>query len=256
MNIVVIVKQVFDTEAKIVIGPDGKIDDSNVTLIMNPYDENAVEEGIALKEKFGGEVVVVAVGTAKAQEVLRTALAMGADRAVLVSDPALMGAGDFAVAQALAKVISTLNSDLILTGRVAIDYGTKIAARVAEVLGIPHVNVVNKLEVNGDRALATREVDGGVEVIEVSLPAVISAQKSLNSPRYPTVAGIMKSKKKELKILTLADLGLDGAVLEGKMKILGYFLPPARKAGRIIQGEPAQAAAELAHLLRSEAKVI
>ena len=256
MNIVVLVKQVFDTEAKIVIGSDGKIDDSNVTKIMNPYDENAVEEGLVLKEKFGGEVVVVAVGPAKTQEVLRTALAMGADRAVLVSDPALDGSNDFAVASALAKAVSTLNPDIVLTGRVAIDHGTKIAARVAEVLGLPHVNVVTKLEVNGTTAIATREIDGGVEIIELPLPAVISAQKSLNNPRYPTVAGIMKSKKKELKTVTLADLGLDISSLADKLTILGYSLPPARKAGRIIQGEPAQAAAELAQLLRSEAKVI
>ncbi|HWJ02692.1 MAG TPA: electron transfer flavoprotein subunit beta/FixA family protein, partial [Verrucomicrobiae bacterium] len=198
MNIVVLVKQVFDTEAKIVIGPDGKIDDNNVTLIMNPYDENAVEEGLLLKEKFGGEVVVVSVGTAKAQETLRTALAMGADRAVLISDPALEGASDYAVANALAKAVSGLNPDIVLTGRVAIDFGTKIAGRVAEALGVPHVNVVTKLEVAGSTAVATREVDGGVEIIEVPLPAVISAQKSLNNPRYPTVAGIMKAKKKEL----------------------------------------------------------
>ncbi len=256
MNIVVLVKQVFDTEAKIVIGADGKIDDSNVTLIMNPYDENAMEEALLLKEKFGGEVIAVSVGAAKAQETLRTALAMGADRAVLVSDSAIQPASDdFAAAQALAKAVSELKPDIILTGRVAIDYGSKIAGRVAEILGIPHVNTITKLEVEGDNAVATREIDGGSEVIEVPLPAVFSAQKSLNNPRYPTVAGIMKAKKKELKTLTLADLGLD-ATVTGKMQIVGYSLPAGRKGGRVIPGEPAQAAAELARLLRAEAKII
>ncbi len=257
MNIVVLVKQVFDTEAKIVIGSDGKIDDSNVTLIMNPYDENAVEEGLLLKEKFGGEVIAVSVGTDKAQETLRTALAMGADRAVLVNDPAIQAASDeFAAAQALAKAVSGLNPDIILTGRVAIDYGSKISGRVAEALGIPHVNTVTKLEIDGSKAVASREVDGGSELIEVTLPAVFSAQKSLNNPRYPTVAGIMKAKKKELKTATLVDLGLDPAAVAGKLQILGFSLPPARKAGRKIDGEPAAAAAELAKLLRGEAKVI
>jgi len=257
MNIVVLVKQVFDTEAKIVIGGDGKIDDSNVTQIMNPYDENAIEEGLVLKEKFGGEVIAVSVGTDKAQETLRTALAMGADRAVLVNDPAIKAASDeYAASQALAKVISGLNPDIILTGRVAIDYGSKIAGRVAEALSIPHVNTVTKIEVDGAKAVAIREVDGGSEVIEVTLPAVFSAQKSLNSPRYPNVAGIMKAKKKEMKTVTLADLGLDPATVTGKLQILGYSLPPARKAGRVVEGEPAQAAAELARLLRGEAKVI
>ncbi len=257
MNIVVLVKQVFDTEAPIVIGSDGKIDDSNVTLIMNPYDENAVEEGVLLKEKFGGEVIVVSVGTEKAQDTLLTALAMGADRAILVSDPAIQAASDeYAATQALAIVVSDLNPDIILTGRVAIDYGSKIAGRVAEALGIPHVNTVTKIEVDGGKAVASREVDGGFELIEVPLPAVFSAQKSLNIPRYPNVTGIMKAKKKELKTVTLTDLGLDPATVVGKLQILGYSLPPARKAGRVVQGEPAAAAAELAKLLRGEAKVI
>ncbi len=256
MKIVVLVKQVFDTEAKIVIKPDGTIDDSSVTLIMNPYDENAVEEALLLKQKLGGEVVAVSFGSPKAQDTLRTALAMGVDRAVLISDPALAGADDYVVAQALAKAVKDLNPDIILTGRVAIDFGTKIAGRVAEVMGVPQVNTVTKLEINGDKAVATREVDGGSEVVEVTLPAVFSAQKSLNNPRYPSVAGIMKAKKKELKILSLNDLGLSTEDIAGRMRILRYSLPPARNGGRIIPGEPAQAAAELAKLLRSEAKVI
>lgn len=209
-----------------------------------------------LKEKFGGEVVAVSFGSAKAQDTLRTALAMGADRAVLVTDPALEGADDFVVAQVLAKAVSELKPDVILTGRVAIDYGTKIAGRVAELLGIPQVNTVTKIEIEGDKAIATREADGGSELVEVALPAVFSAQKSLNNPRYPSVAGIMKAKKKELKTLALADLGLAAESVAGRMKILSYSLPPARKGGRVIPGEPAQAASELAKLLRAEAKVI
>ena len=257
MNIIVLVKQVFDTETKIVLGSDGKIDDSNVTLIMNPYDENAVEEGLLLKEKFGGEVIAVGVGTDKSQDTLRNALAMGVDRAILVNDPAIQATSDdYATAQAVAKVVGDLNPDIVITGRVAIDFGSKIAGRVAELLGIPHVNTVTKLEVDGGKAVATREVDGGTEIIEVPLPAVISAQRSINTPRYPSLAGIMKAKKKEFKTVNLADIGLDAANVVGKMQILNYSLPAARNSGRIIEGEPAQVAAELAGLLRSEAKVI
>ncbi|MCL1791687.1 MAG: electron transfer flavoprotein subunit beta/FixA family protein [Peptococcaceae bacterium] len=258
MNIVVLVKQVFDTEAKIVLSGNTQINADGVTQIMNPYDENAVEEALLLKERLGGEIIVVSMGTQKTVEpTLRTALAMGADRAVLVDDPALEGADQYTAAQALAKAISTQNYDLILSGKVAIDdQSSQVPARVAEILGIPHVNVATKIDVQGDKAIVTREIDGGIEIIETPLPAVITAQKSLNDPRYPSVPGIMKAKKKELKALSLADLSLSAEDVAAKMTVLEYSLPPGRQAGRLIPGDPAQAAAELASLLHSEAKII
>jgi electron transfer flavoprotein beta subunit len=257
LNIVVLVKQVFDTEVKIVLSNNTQISSDGVTQILNPYDENAVEAALLLKEQYGGEVILVSMGTQKAVEALRTALAMGADRAVLVDDPALQDSDEFTAAQVLAKAISTLNYDLILSGRVTTDHqSSQVPARVAEILDIPHVNVVTKLDIQTDKAVATREIDGGLEIVEVPLPAVITAQKSLNTPRYPTVPGIMKAKKKELKTLSLADLGLTAGDVAAKMSVLDYSLPPGRAAGRVIQGDPAQATAELASLLRSEAKVI
>lgn len=254
MNIVVCIKQTFDTEAKIVLNSQGQIDPNGVNLIINPYDEYALEEGIRIKEKFGGEVTVVTMGTSRAQEALRTALAMGADKAVLISDPALEGSDEWLAAEVLAKAVAALKYDLILAGRIAIDDGSsQVAVRLAENLGIPSVSSVLKLEISGQSANVTREIDGGTERIEVSLPVLITAQKGLNEPRYPSVAGIMKAKKKELKTLTLADLNQSGAA---KMKVGKFVLPAARQGGRKIPGDAAEAARELARLLREEAKVV
>ncbi|AET68725.1 electron transfer flavoprotein, beta subunit [Desulfosporosinus orientis DSM 765] len=254
MNIVVFIKQTFDTEAKIVLDANGKIDTNGVNLIINPYDEYAIEEGIKLKEKFGGEVTVVSMGGQRAQEAIRTALAMGADKGVLVSDPG-EGIDEFSVAEILAKVVKDIPHDIVLAGRIAIDDGgSQIPVRVAEALSIPSVSSVLKLEIAGTLATITREIDGGTELIEVSLPVVVTAQKGLNEPRYPSVAGIMKAKKKPLKTMTLADLGFSAGDL--KMVINQYSLPTPRKAGRKIDGDAAQAASELAKLLREEAKVL
>jgi len=256
MNIVVCIKQTFDTEAKIVLDGSGKIDANGVNLIINPYDEYAIEEGIRLKEKLGGTVTVVSMGGAQGQAALRTALAMGIDKAVLVSDPAI-NVDEWGSAEILAKAISQIPYDIVLAGRIAVDDGSsQVAVRLAEVLNVPSVSSILKLEVNGTQATVTREIDGGTELIEVALPAVMTAQKGLNDPRYPSVAGIMKAKKKELKTFTLADLGLSAGDLAPKMNVQKYTLPQPRKAGQKIPGEAAQAAHELARLLREEAKVL
>ncbi|CAA7599830.1 Electron transfer flavoprotein, alpha/beta-subunit, N-terminal [Acididesulfobacillus acetoxydans] len=257
MNIVVCVKQTFDTEAKIVFDSQGRIDPNGVNLIVNPYDEFALEEGIRLKEKFGGTVTAVSMGGARAQEALRTALAMGADKALLVSDPALNDADEWVSTQALAQAISKIPHDIILAGRVAIDDGSsQVCVRLAEELHLPSVSTVLKFSVEGNKVTAVREIDGGTETLEVELPVVLTAQKGINGnePRYPSVAGIMKAKKKELKTMTLADLGL--SALEPKMKISKYDLPAPRQAGKKIPGEPAAAAQELVRLLHEEAKVL
>lgn len=253
MNIVVCLKQTFDTEAKISLGADGKIERKGVSMIMNPYDEFAVEEGLKLKESAGGEVTVISVGGSTAQDALRQALAMGADKAVLV-DAGDAELDEYATATILAKAISGLECDIILGGFRAIDDGSaQVAGRVAEILNVPVVNVVTKLEVADGKATATREIEGGSEVVEVSLPAVVTAQKGLNEPRYPSMKGIMKAKKKPMDKKNLADLGVE---VNAKVKALSYSLPEPRKAGKVIPGEAAEAAAELAKLLREEAKVI
>ena len=257
MNIIVYIKQTFDTEAKIVLDGSGKIDANGVNLIINPYDEFAIEEGIRLKEKLGGEVTVVSMGGARAQEAIRTALAMGVDKAVLVSDPALDNSDEWHNAEVLAKAVSQIPYDIIIAGRIAIDDGaSQIAVRLAEILNVPSISSVLKLDVTGTQVTATREIDGGTEVIETSLPVVITAQKGLNDPRYPSVAGIMKAKKKPLQTLTLADLGMSAGDIAPKMNVDKYDLPTARQGGRKIPGEAAQAAQELARLLREEAKVL
>ena len=257
MNIVVCMKQTFDTEAKIVLGSGGKIDDNGVKLVINPYDEFAIEEALKLKEKFGGEVTLVSMGGERVQEALRTGFAMGADKGVLVIDPAIEDPDEWACAEVLAKAISQIPYDIILSGRIAVDDGSsQVAVRTADALGIPSVSSILELTVEGDKAVIKREIDGGTETIEVNLPVFVTAQKGLNIPRLPSMAGIMKAKSKELKKLSLADIGADAAGLARKMSALKYSLPSPRKGGKTIPGEPADAAKELARLLREEAKVI
>ena len=257
MDIVVCLKQTFDTEAKIVLDSSGKIDSTGVNLVMNPYDEFAVEEALKLREKFGGQVTLVSMGGERVTESLRTALAMGCDEAILILDPALESPDEWVTAEVLAKAISQIPYDIILAGRIAVDDGSgQVAIRLADVLKIPSVNCILKLEVADGKADVTREIDGGTELIEVSLPAVLTTQKGLNIPRYPSMMGIMKAKKKEIKGLTLADLGMSVADLSPKMSITKFSLPSPRKGGIKISGEAADAAKELARILREEAKVI
>jgi electron transfer flavoprotein beta subunit len=254
MNIVVCLKQTFDTEAKIKLTDEGKIDNQGVSLIINPYDEFAVEEALKLKEQEGGEVTVVTVGGQKAQDALRQALAMGADKAMLI-DPGTDEVDEYMSAEILAKALGNMEYDIILGGWRAIDDSSaQVAGRVAEILGIPVVNMVTKLEVADGKATATREIEGGSEIIEVSLPAVITAQKGLNEPRYPSMKGIMKAKKKPMEKTTAADLGLSD--LEAKVQALAYSLPKPREAGKVIEGEAPEAAKELARLLHEEAKIV
>jgi len=254
MNIVVCLKQTFDTEAKIKLTNDGKIERKGVSLIINPYDEFAVEEALRLKEKEGGQVTVVSVGGPEVQDALRQALAMGADKAVLI-DPGVEEVDEYAAATILAKALSGMEYDIILGGWRAIDDSSaQVAGRVAEILNIPVVNMVTKLEVAGGKATATREIEGGSEVIEVSLPAVITAQKGLNEPRYPSMKGIMKAKKKPMEKTTAAEVGVDSVVT--KVQALFYSLPKPREAGKVIEGEAPDAARELARLLHEEAKIV
>lgn len=258
MKIVTLVKQTFDTEAKLVVN-GGKIDETGVNLIMNPYDEFAVEESIRIVEKQGGEVVALsASANPKAQDALRQALAMGAERAVLVSDSALVGSDEHAIATVLTKAIATLEYDIILAGRISVDnQASQVVARVAEILGLPVVTSVIKLELAGNIATCTREIDGGVEIVEVTLPAVVSVQKGINEPRYPSLPNIMKAKKKELKTVSLADIGVDASQVGASyLEILDITLPPARSAGKLLTGEPGDVAKQLVDLLKNEAKII
>lgn len=246
MNIAVCVKQTFDTEAKIAL-KDGKVSADGVNLIINPYDEVAVEEGLQIKEKLGGEVTVVSAGTDKAQDAIRQALAMGADKGVLIDAPS--DADEFARAIILADALKNLKSDLILCGHVAADDGSsQVPTRVAEILGLPHVNVVRKIELNGNTATCTRETDGGSEVIQVTLPAIITCQVGLNEPRYPSMKGIMQAKKKPVS--TVAAKAVDN-----KVKIVEFALPAAKAAGIKVEDEPEVCANKLADWMKNTVKV-
>lgn len=265
MNIIVCLKQVPDTETRIQLKDDGSgIVEEGIKYVVNPYDEYAVEEGIKLKEKFGGEVTVLCLGPDRATEAIRTALAMGADKGIHLNDPLFAGSDSYATAKILAKVFSQLQYDIILTGKQAVDQdNSQVFSCLAEFLNLPQVSVVMELEVAPDSksAKAKRETEGGEkEIIELPLPAIIACQKDLNTPRFPSLPGIMKAKKKEIKKMSLADLGMsedEVGVKGSKVKISNYTLPPERKAGMIIEGEePEEVCEKLVKLLREEAKII
>ena len=264
MNIIVCLKQVPDTETQIKVGSDGKsIVTDDIKWVMNPYDEHGVEEALRIKEKFGGEVTVVGLGPKRVTESIRTALAMGADKGMLISDEALEGSDSLAVAKALAAAIKELDYDLIFSGQRGVDDDMGVVgANIAELLDIPQLSVIDKVEVaeDGKSVKVNRPIEGSILVIESPLPALITAQKGLNEPRYASLPGIMKAKKKPFDEKTLSDLGLDAAEFgEGarKVKVLEITPPPAREAGKIVEGEtPQEKAAGLAKLLHDEAKVI
>jgi len=265
VNIVICLKQVPDTETKIQLREDGAgIVEEGIKYVVNPYDEYAVEEGIQLKEKFGGEVTILCMGPDRATEAIRTALAMGADKAIHLNDPLFDGSDSYATGRILAKAFSHLSYDIILAGKQAVDWdNSQVFSYLAEFLNLPQVSVVTELEIASDfkSATAKRETEGGEkEMIQLPLPAIIACQKDLNTPRFPSLPGIMKAKKKEIKKMGLADLGLsqnEVGVKGSRVKISNYTLPPERKAGMIIEGEePEEVCEKLVKLLREQAKII
>ena len=248
MKLAVCINHVPDTATKINIAADGKtIDRTGVTYVVSPYDEFAIEECLRLKEKNGGDVTVISLGTDAHKETLRKALAMGVDKAVLLKDD---GACDsYGVAQGLAGYLKEISPDVVFFGKQSVDYDDgAVGVMVAEMLGLPSVTVVVKLDVNGGKAIAEREVEGGREVVEITLPAIFTAQKGLNEPRYPSLKGIMGAKSKPIEERPVSPA-------EGKTELIDMQKPPGKPAGRII-GTDASAAAELVRLLHEEAKVI
>ena len=262
MKIAVCIKQVPDTETKVKIASDGRsLDEGGVTWVVSPYDEIAMEEALRIREKQGGEVVAFSLGGERVSTALRTMLAMGADRAVHLKDSAFEGSDALGISRILAAALGPESFDLILLGKQAVgtDRG-QVGPRVAELLGLPHVGVVTRLSWDGPRFTAHREIEGAHEIVEGSLPAVITTQKGLNEPRYASLKGILAAKKKEIRVVSAADLGVD----PGKIGSAGsrtswekLELPPERTGGTILKDlEPAKAASELVRLLREEAKVI
>ncbi|WP_134699958.1 electron transfer flavoprotein subunit beta/FixA family protein [Ammoniphilus sp. YIM 78166] len=255
MNILVVLKQTFDTEEKISI-QNGQIVEEGVEFIINPYDEYAVEEAIKLRDEFGGEVTVITVGPTRAENALRTALAMGADKAVIVDDESLFG-DEYTISNVLATVIKDRSFDVILGGNMSVDNGAgQIGPRLAELLDIPHVATITKIDIEGAVATVVRDVEGDSETIEVKLPVLVTAQQGLNEPRYPSLPGIMKAKKKPMDRLSAQDLGLDAEALKAKTAVVEQYLPPKKEAGRVLSGDLDSQVKELVQLLRNEAKVI
>jgi len=248
MKILVFVNHVPDTETKVKVAADGKtIDMAGVNFMLNPYDEYAVEEGLKLREKFSGEVVVVSVGGDMHKEVLRKSLAMGCDKAVLLKDASTRDS--YAVARALADYAKEFSPDIVLCGKQSIDYDdAQVGGLIAEMLGVPSISVVVKLEIAGGVVVAEREVEGGHEVVHSKLPIVIMAQKGLNQPRYPSLKGIMEAKRKPIEERTISPV-------ESKVEVLSLRKPAPKASGKIV-GTDASAVPELVRLLREEAKVI
>lgn len=330
MNMVVLLKQTFDTEEKIRL-VNGSLEEDNVKFIINPYDEYALEEALRLREKHGGRVTVVTCGPERADEALRTALAMGADEAVLIADAGLPDDG-LAIAAALAETVKGLAPDLVLAGLFAIDRGAgSIALQVAERLRLPHAAAVLKLDIhkcgelpemnsggsrivlnkgstaaaNGNSnasgivkegvtekrapsldvhleqnseledagkrstgvnvpewtasseliAAVERETEWGIETVQLPLPALITAQQGLNEPRYPSLPGIMKAKRKTLRRLTAAELHLAADDLTPRTERLTLLSPPPRAAGKKLTGTPEEQTVALVELLHKEAKL-
>ncbi len=249
MNIYVCVSHVPDTTTKVQVGGDGKhIDPNGVTFILNPYDEYAVEAALQLKEARGGEVVAVCVGPEAVKETIRKALAMGADKGLhIVSDDKR---DSFGVARAIADALADKNPDVLFLGRQSIDYdGWQMAGLLGEMLALPSVSVVAKLDIAEDGSFtAVRDIEGGQETVTSKLPAVISTQKGLNEPRYPKLQGIMAAKRKPIDEVT-------PAAYSNRVETVTLAKPPIKSAGRIV-GEGPAAAKELVRLLHEEAKVI
>jgi len=249
MKVVVCINHVPDTEARIKVGPDNlTIDRAGVNYMLSPYDEIAVEEALRIRDKFKGEVTVISLGTDAHKETLRKALAMGVDKAILLKDD--NPRDSFGVAFALAAEIKPLAPDVLLFGKQSIDYDdAQVGTLVAEILGLPSVAVVVKLDIQeGGAVVCEREIEGGHEVVQTNLPAVFLAQKGLNEPRYPSLKGIMAAKNKPID---------EKSAIAAQARVTTVVMrkPPGKNPGRIV-GTDASAVPELIRLLHEEAKII
>lgn len=258
LNIVCLLKVTLPTEAKIALNAAGRASDDKAKPIINPYDEFAIEEAVKLREAGrAASVTVLSVGPQSGRETILRAIAMGCDKAVLV-DTGTAGpdAIDGAVtARALAGALKSIPHNLILCGKVAVDTGAaEVPGRLAELLGIDLISVVSKLEVTATGVVANREADGRTEIVEAPFPCIVTADKSLNKPRYPNLPSIMKAKSKPFDVVPLATaLGGDAPALR---RVVANTLPPARGPVKIMKGAGADAVSALVSSLRDEAKAI
>ena len=262
MNIVVIIRQTPDTETKIKLGSESnKIDPTGLTWIINPYDEFAIEKALKIKEKINaGEVLLLACGPARTEEAIRQGLAMGADRAVFIKDDVLEYADPFSISKLLANELKNIQYDLILAGKKVIDLETsQVPIFIGEELGLTHVSFVMKvidIDVANKKLVVDREADGTHEIIEVQLPALITCDRGEDYPRYASITGIMKAKKKEI-IIKSSELRTEGWEKDSRTEIVSLELPPARKEAKIFnEASVEEKVTALVKALREEAKVI
>jgi electron transfer flavoprotein beta subunit len=258
MDILVCVKHVPETaEADIKISPTGKtIEKSGLVCDINEWDDYALEEAVRIKEKLGGTVTAITVGSEDSDGTLRKCLARGADKAIRVTDPQLDGSDSFAIAKTLHKVITTLPFNLILTGALADDDGyTSVGPMVAELLQIPHATMIKKIELGDATAKVHRELEGGLEeVVDLTLPAVLTVQTGINEPRYVSIMGIRKAMQKEITVLGLADLALDAAEVgeQGSwIRIDELYVPPAEKQADFLKGTPDEVASKIVEIVKA-----
>ena len=259
MKIIVCVKVVPDTASRLKVADDGKqIVQADLTWIISPYDEFAIEEGLKLREKHAGEVILLSLGPERVVAGLRNGLAMGADAAHQIWDPAFEGLDASGRATVLSAAVKHLGgADLVLCGQQGSgDDDAQTGGLLAAALDLPFVSMAIRLDVEGQAAVVEREVEGGIEVWDTSLPAVITAQKGLNTPRYAGLKGIMAAKKKPMGLLDAAGLGVGKDALAPKTERRAMAPPPDRPPVKLIQGDPAAQAKELIRLLHEEAKVI
>ena len=262
MDIIVCVKHVAETtEADIKINPEGKgVEESGLVFDINEWDDYALEEAVQIKEKLGGSVTAITVGSEAADSTLRKCLARGADNAIRLSDPKFENSDSYAIAKILSKSIKDLNFDLILTGAQAGDDGfAALGPILAYILGIPHATMVKKIEFNNEIVKFNRELEGGLEEIgEMKLPALLTIQTGINEPRYVSIMGIRKAMQKETKILGLSDLGLtEEEVGESGswVNIQKMYVPPVEKQAEFLEGSPEEIAAKVSEIIKSRGLV-
>ncbi|MCC6865362.1 MAG: electron transfer flavoprotein subunit beta/FixA family protein [Ignavibacteria bacterium] len=248
MKIAVCVSQVPDTTTKVKVAADGKsIDPAGVTYIINPYDEFAVEAALQLKEKHGGETIVVSAGSERNKEAIKKSYAMGIEKGILIKSESEMDS--YTVSRNLADVLKEINPDIVLFGKQSIDYDdSQVGNLTAELLGIPSISVVVSIDIDGSKITCEREIEGGKEIVESSLPVAICAQRGLNTPRYPNLKGIMAAKSRQIE-------ERQPTYTENKTEVISMTLPKPKAKGKIL-GTDASAVPELVKLLREEAKVI
>jgi electron transfer flavoprotein beta subunit len=256
MKIVVCMKETPSTTAEKRFGPDMRLERRKEDAIINPFDEYTIEEGLRQQEKHGGEVIALCMGPETATDTIRKALAMGADSGVLVSDPALAGSDAIGTARVLAAALTKIGFDLALFGSAAADsYGGVVPSAVAELLDMPLLSFASKLDIEGGTAKIQRQAELGYNEVEATIPALVSVVKSINDPRYPSMKGIMQSKKKTIETWGLTDLGLDAATVgagAAREQALGAEKVSTTRKGEIYQGNDGAADRVIAFLVEQK----